>query len=164
MARHQPSREDERDMRHAYSGYAGSGMDHRREDRHRHAEKRRAMQGYGDSRFYGSPYESGYEDSNQRGDYWNEDNVAAGPHRGAGPKGYKRSDARILEDVCDCLTEDSWLDASGIEVGVKDGEVSLSGTIPSRQDKRRAEDLADRVSGVRDVHNNLRVRDAAPRP
>lgn len=163
MARYQPSRQDEQDMRHAYSGYAGSGMGGRRVGRHHRMEERQATQGYGDSSFYGSPYESGYERSEQRGDYWHEDNDAAGRHRGVGPKGYKRSDARIHEDVCDCLTEDAWLDASGIEVGVRDGEVSLSGTIPSRQDKRRAEDLADRVSGVRDIRNNLRVRDSTPR-
>ena len=31
-------------------------------------------------------------------------------HRGKGPKGYTRSDDRIREDVCDCLTDDPMLE------------------------------------------------------
>lgn len=81
-------------------------------------------------------------------------------HRGRGPKGYKRSDSRIEEDVNDRLTDDPYLDASDIQVSVKDGEVTLSGTIARREDKRRAEDLAELVSGVGHVQNNLRVKPA----
>lgn len=79
-------------------------------------------------------------------------------HRGRGPKGYRRSDGRIEEDVNDRLTDDPYLDASDIEVSVKDRDVTLSGMVDSRTDKRRAEDLADLVSGVGNVQNNLRVR------
>jgi osmotically-inducible protein OsmY len=79
-------------------------------------------------------------------------------HRGRGPKGYKRSDGRIEEDVNDRLTDDPYLDASDIEVSVKDGEVTLSGLVGRREDKRRAEDLAELVSGVGNVQNNLRVK------
>ncbi|HEY5412651.1 MAG TPA: BON domain-containing protein [Caulobacteraceae bacterium] len=79
-------------------------------------------------------------------------------HRGRGPKGYKRSDARIQEDINDRLTEDPYLDATDIEVSVADGEVTLAGMAPSREDKRRAERLAEQVSGVGDVQNNLRLR------
>lgn len=82
----------------------------------------------------------------------------AAAHRGRGPKGYRRSDERILEDVCDRLTEDRELDAAGIEVRVEGGEVTLSGTVESRADRRRAEDLAESVSGVTHVTNNLRAR------
>ena len=35
-----------------------------------------------------------------------------GIHRGRGPRNYKRADERIREDVCDCLTEDAYIDAS----------------------------------------------------
>jgi len=82
-------------------------------------------------------------------------------HRGRGPKGYKRSDGRIEEDVNDRLTDDPYLDASDIQVSVKDSEVTLSGTIARREDKRRAEDLAELVSGVTHVQNNLRVKPQA---
>ena len=79
-------------------------------------------------------------------------------HRGRGPKGYQRSDDRIREDVNDRLSDDPYVDASEIEVSVSNGEVTLSGTVDSREAKRRAEDIAERVSGVRHVQNNLRVQ------
>lgn len=79
-------------------------------------------------------------------------------HRGRGPKGYSRSDDRILQDVSDTLADDSMLDAREISVNVSAGEVTLDGAVDSRFAKRRAEDCADRVSGVTHVQNNLRVR------
>jgi len=79
-------------------------------------------------------------------------------HRGRGPKGYSRSDERIREDVNDRLTDDPWLDASDIEVTVANREVTLSGEVASREDRRRAEDIAESVSGVGHVQNNLRVK------
>lgn len=81
-----------------------------------------------------------------------------GQHRGRGPKGYARSDERIREDVNDRLSDDSFLDASEIEVQVNDGDVILTGTVDTRIDKRRAEDLAEDVSGVKNVQNQLRVK------
>lgn len=81
----------------------------------------------------------------------------SGPYRGRGPKGYRRSDERIHEDVCERLTQDRFIDASNVEVTVKDGEVTLSGTVASRGLKYRAEDLVELTSGVRHVQNNLRV-------
>jgi BON domain len=80
-----------------------------------------------------------------------------GHHRGRGPKGYTRSDERIQEDINDRLTDDAYIDASEIEVSVRQGEVTLTGTVDSRMAKRRAEDIADSVSGVKHVQNNLRV-------
>jgi hypothetical protein len=79
-------------------------------------------------------------------------------HRGRGPKSYKRADGRIQEDINDRLTEDPYLDATDIEVSVMDGEVTLTGMVASREDKRRAERVAEEVSGVDDVQNNLRLR------
>lgn len=77
--------------------------------------------------------------------------------RGRGPRGYQRSDERIREDVCECLMDDDHLDASDIEVKVQSCEVTLSGTVNSRWEKRRAEDLVEMLSAVQDVHNELRV-------
>lgn len=82
-------------------------------------------------------------------------------HRGRGPSDYTRSDERIREDVNDHLTHDWRVDASHIRVTVKDGEVTLEGSVDSRGAKRRAEDIADDVSGVKHVQNNLRVQDAS---
>jgi len=83
-----------------------------------------------------------------------------GRYRGVGPKGYVRSDERIRERVCDDLMDDPWVDASGIEVSVKNGEVTLSGTVADRDAKRWAEDAAEHVGGVKHVQNNLRVETA----
>lgn len=77
-------------------------------------------------------------------------------HRGKGPKGYQRSDERIREDVSDRLSDDDYVDASEIEVEVEAGEVILKGSVTTREEKRRAEDVAERVSGVRNVENRLR--------
>lgn len=82
---------------------------------------------------------------------------------GRGPKGYRRSDERITEEINETLTRHGDLDPSEIEVRVSNGEVTLTGTVASRRDKRLAEDLAERASGVQDVMNQLRVaRDEAP--
>ncbi len=82
-------------------------------------------------------------------------------HRGRGPKGYSRSDERIRDDVNDRLTDDPHIDASDVEVTVQNREVTLSGTVNSRFEKRHAEDIAESVSGVTHVQNNLRVGQSA---
>jgi osmotically-inducible protein OsmY len=81
-----------------------------------------------------------------------------GRYAGRGPRGYQRSDERIREDISDRLMEHPDIDASDIEVQVKDGEVTLTGTVDERRTKRMAEDLIERCSGVRDVMNQLKVR------
>lgn len=80
-----------------------------------------------------------------------------GSHRGKGPKDYQRSEKRILEDVCDRLSDDDELDASNIQVHVQNSEVILTGTVENRKQKRRAEDLVDSISGVKHVENRIRV-------
>jgi BON domain-containing protein len=79
------------------------------------------------------------------------------PYQGRGPRGYRRSDERIKEDINDRLSE-GYLDATEIEVQANNGEIVLTGTVDSRIDKRRAEAIAENVSGVNNVENRLRVR------
>jgi osmotically-inducible protein OsmY len=78
-------------------------------------------------------------------------------HRGRGPKGYQRSDERISDDAHDRLTDDPWLDASNVSVSVSGGEVTLSGTVETREAKHRAERCVEDIPGVKHVQNNLRV-------
>jgi osmotically-inducible protein OsmY len=78
-------------------------------------------------------------------------------YRGKGPKNYSRSDERVKEDINDRLSDDPFVDASDIDVTVSNGEVTLTGTVDHRSTKRRAEDLAESVSGVKNVENRLRV-------
>jgi hypothetical protein len=75
-----------------------------------------------------------------------------------GPRGYKRSDERVREEVCERLGRDWDVDASDIEVNVANGEITLSGSVEDRRQKFRAEHLADGVWGVTEVHNQLRVK------
>ncbi|GGO38248.1 BON domain-containing protein [Deinococcus humi] len=79
-------------------------------------------------------------------------------HRGKGPKGYQRSDERLKEMVSDVLEDEHGVDASDIEVQVQNGEVTLTGTVQDRSQKRRAEDCAESVRGIKDVHNQIRVK------
>ena len=87
--------------------------------------------------------------------------VGAGSHRGRGPRDYVRPDDRIVDDVIDRLTDAPHIDASEILVMVENGEVTLTGNVPERLMKREAENLAAEASGVRDVHNRIRVDDGS---
>lgn len=83
-----------------------------------------------------------------------------GLYKGKGPRNYKRSDERIREEIIDRLTDDPWVDAVEIETDVKNREVILTGTVNDKSGKRRAEDIAESVSGVANVENKLRLRSA----
>ena len=78
-------------------------------------------------------------------------------HRGRGPKGYRRSDARLTEIICDLLTEAADIDASEVSVEVRDCDVTLEGTVPVRRMKHAIEDLVAGVSGVDEIHNRIEV-------
>lgn len=80
------------------------------------------------------------------------------PHQHKGPKGWRRADDTIREDVCEALAYHPSLDASDIEVEVKEGEVTLTGTVADRASKRHAETAVEHVRGVLDVHNRLTIR------
>jgi osmotically-inducible protein OsmY len=154
-------------------GYGNRGYDN-----WRRASQQRSMYG-GDTSNYGNMNQAGYD----RG-WWDRtrDEVSSwfgdedaerrrrrdrrmdtGGYRGKGPKDYHRSEDRIREDVCDRLTDDDMLDATNIHVEIKADEVILSGTVNNREQKRRAEDLVESISGVRDVENRIRInRDDEP--
>ncbi len=102
-------------------------------------------------------WDSGYYYGN---DYYgnNEYGTQYGQYAGYGPRDYRRSDERILEDINDRLTWHSLIDATDINVAVSNGIVTLTGSVDTRQDKRLAEDIADDVPGVWDVDNRLSVR------
>jgi hypothetical protein len=78
-------------------------------------------------------------------------------YRGVGPRSYRRSDQKIQEEVEDRFTDDPHLNPSNLEITTREGVVTLTGTVPDRGQKRRAEDLAESVAGVRDVENHLMI-------
>ena len=107
-----------------------------------------ASQGYGASQ---GSYGSG------RNEHWGDLGPRSRGFMGKGPKGYKRSDEKIHDEVCDLLTSHYDIDASEIEVEVKEGIVTLNGTVESRRTKRLAEDVVADMNGVKDVRNQIRV-------
>lgn len=76
---------------------------------------------------------------------------------GKGPKGWEVTDKRILNEACEALYRDTEVDASDIEVTVKDGCVFLRGTVETRGTKKYAEECVENLIGVCDVQNELKV-------
>jgi hypothetical protein len=77
--------------------------------------------------------------------------------RPRGPKGYKRADERIREDICELLTRRHDLDVGDVTVDVEDGHVVLEGTVSERRMKHAIEDIAAATLGVVDVDNWISV-------
>ena len=81
---------------------------------------------------------------------------APGKHAGRGPKNYRRPDPRIKEDLSERLMWDDEIDASDVEIEVRDGVVLLTGSVQDRRDRWRIDDIAEQVPGVREVTNRIR--------
>ena len=69
----------------------------------------------------------------------------------------RRPDEVLSRELHEILTKDPELDATEIEVEVEDGAVTLIGIVNSSDAKLLAEELVESVTGVREVHNNLKV-------
>lgn len=78
------------------------------------------------------------------------------------PEGYRRSDAEIAKELCECLADDVGLDAQGVELEVRDGTVILSGVVRNDADIKRVESHACALPGVTVVRNDLRCRQTGP--
>lgn len=126
---HQPSRSQGRDRGYVRQQYGQYGSGN-------------SGQGFGQS------YSHSFGQSQQPGSMG---------HRGKGPKGYQRSDERLKEVICERLTDDDSIDASNFSITVKNGEVTLEGTVRDRQARHLAEDLVESCGGIKEIHNNLRV-------
>jgi osmotically-inducible protein OsmY len=70
---------------------------------------------------------------------------------------YFRSADAIQQQVCQRLSDDEQLDASGVLVSVSDGEVILEGCVSDRPAMQRAEHIARSVEGVTEVYNRVEV-------
>lgn len=90
------------------------------------------------------------------------EHAASGPYAGRGPRGYERTHERFREQICEALAMDGEVDATDIEVTIDGNEVTLTGVVADRAQKRRAEEVVDRVDGVHDVHNRLRLAAQLP--
>lgn len=146
----------------AHSGYggdySGGGYLGRGSGGRRPRYEGRSGGSFGDVRGWFGP---GGRSSGGTGSHWGQASTdrgaGGGGFRGRGPKNYTRTDQRITEDLCERLTHDDDVDAGDIEVMVKDGVATLTGTVPHRWMKHRAEDIAEGCGGVQDVDNRIRV-------
>ncbi|MDB5454171.1 MAG: hypothetical protein JWO33_2749 [Caulobacteraceae bacterium] len=76
-----------------------------------------------------------------------------------GGRSDRRSNDRVLWVVAtEALHKARGIDDRDVHVHVEEAVVTLEGTVRSREEKRRIEDLVDQ-RGVRDVRNNLRIRE-----
>jgi hypothetical protein len=133
------------------------GMYRERENRARSTEGQRSRYGRSPDRFDQIQFELPDDEERGGGRVGHQRDEVNRPEnfRGIGPAGWTRRDGRIREEVCELMTADDRLDASGIEIEVEDGEVTLTGSVDGRSTKRYAERLAESIDGVRDVHNRL---------
>jgi hypothetical protein len=106
---------------------------------------------YGQPRSWGGLRQADDDYERRRLRQWFED------HSGRGPRSYQRADERILDDINERLTVNPDIDASNVDVASESGTVILRGTVDCRHSKRLAEDIAEGVYGVKEVHNELHI-------
>jgi hyperosmotically inducible protein len=70
-------------------------------------------------------------------------------------------DATLTASVKSTLVADKASNFTRIDVDTTSGVVSLTGTVESPEQRKRAEQLAARVDGVKRVINNLQVQGRA---
>jgi hypothetical protein len=154
-------REDEEIGNYGRGGYYGLGYDPENYNQQRLKMRTDRWQNY----------HHGDEPDDGRGGWWDPDrrdvsryasdketSYLPPVHGGKGPQNYQRSDDRVRENISDRLTDDSFIDASDIEVTVDNCEVTLTGTVVSKDTKRRAEHISESVPGVKNVENRLRIK------
>lgn len=79
-------------------------------------------------------------------------------HAGRGPKGYRRSDERLLDEIVWTLTDHPAIDPTDVHVHVKDGVVTFTGTVEDRIQRHLLEDVTEDIFGVTEVRNEVSVR------
>ena len=149
---------------HPYGqGQSGEQRERRRQDRGPY-ERARFEDGPHGGRFRferpqrrGDAYDVRPARQSDQSDWRGGSDRGSGPFVGRGPRGYQRSDERILEEVCEILTHHGEIDASQMDVDVRNGEVYLRGMVDSGYTRRLTEEIVEGVPGVRDVRNELRV-------
>jgi osmotically-inducible protein OsmY len=67
------------------------------------------------------------------------------------------NDDRIYDEVRRRLANDPDVKGAGFDVAVKDGAVTISGTVHDQKAREKAEKLAKKVKGVTSVVNQLKV-------
>lgn len=75
-----------------------------------------------------------------------------------------RPDADVQRDVKEALSSNAATDSFPIDVAVRSGTVTLTGTLHSHVEQMTAERVAEGVKGVSAVQDQLKIADGAARP
>ena len=75
----------------------------------------------------------------------------------SGPRSRRKPDESLRQEIREILIADPELEATDIEVEVEGGAVTLRGVVADPDARLLAEELVESLSGVREVHNRLRV-------
>jgi osmotically-inducible protein OsmY len=75
----------------------------------------------------------------------------------SGPRGRRKSDESLRQEIREILTADPELEAVDVEVEVEGGAVTLRGAVMDPDARLLAEELVESLAGVQEVHNRLRV-------
>ena len=117
---------------------------------------------FGDSSSGGQSYSGGQrvyqDDLDEMRSRGGRSGFSGAVRRPVGPKGYRRPDERVHEDVCERLAMNPHVDVSDVSVEVSNGVVMLEGTVQERREKYVIEEIAEAVFGVTEVENRLRVQ------
>jgi osmotically-inducible protein OsmY len=94
---------------------------------------------------------------------WNDVQWRSGRDADARTGQDRRFDKEIKRRIQRHLRANDIIDPQQIEVKVKDGTVTLKGTVASQRAKRAAEDVAMQLEGGSDVKNKLKVDEKLPK-
>jgi osmotically-inducible protein OsmY len=103
-------------------------------------------------------FEHGFKSENLNDRIRGKMGTKRGEHFGKGPRNWKKSDVSVREEVCEALYYNRTVDATDIDVDVKDGVVFLTGWVDSRDAKRDTEKCIEDIVGVFDIRNELHLR------
>lgn len=78
-----------------------------------------------------------------------------GPATGIAAGGDRPSDEEMRQDLLTRLRENGDIDHTRIQVDVRNGEITLRGSVVNLLVSQMAESVANEVPGVADVHNEL---------
>jgi hyperosmotically inducible protein len=74
------------------------------------------------------------------------------------PNNQSVDDAQITAQVNQAFINDAVYQANQVRVETFNGVVQLSGTVPTRLDVTKVEEMVKTIKGVKEIRNNLQVR------
>lgn len=85
-------------------------------------------------------------------------NNALGNQQATGPQNWERPDDIIQDEASEIIWRDQTCDPTTIEVSVKDGILTLKGTVATDKMKQNAEEKLKNLIGLKGLQNQLRVK------